>query len=617
MSVLTIVLRDVLLAKCESHREEGKMVLNTFLGDRYRFPIFRRLVLLCIDKYWTDYSCLLKRFLELIPDALDESDFEVELHDILHNHHLDLSPPLTIKLKELIGNVPQYYIKEGDKQSAYWQYMWLSPLRDNADFSSLYEEAKSKAEIKDDRPYKPERTTIRGGRVHHTSPISKEEVLKIPIDELVKYLNDFKGADSWQATFDGEPDREGLARVLRDAVKDNPMKFTDELNAFCDVKDHSYVHGVLMGLSEVWKAGNDLDWEKIFDFCLKYFGRDKNEILQEALQSEGEDSGKGKYIWVIDEITDLIAEGCKNEARAFDPKYFEKVEQIFDLIVPLLKSGGHPDTQRDALTFALNTTLGRTTKAYISFSFRVFKVRGKSEENWGLNRFERFFNMGVEGIIWFASYLPIMEYMDKHYSIEKVNLFAKKASSDFKWQMFMEGYLEGSQLYETVYHLMRQNYLKALESDVFQKQVDKRLVQHICLGYLYFSEQLKPQNSDGQDSLFWMMLTTVPRFGQTQSVARNSSFFWTRTGPTLKTEVKDRILEFWAWSYDQREFVRTLPWETNTTHFYLTWQNYPSFWIELVKSKKNGCFFVLHMLGTLAMPCFSSSVWLNSTTKRV
>ena len=100
---------------------------------------------------------------------------------------------MTTKLKELVGNVPQYYVKEGDESSAYWQYTWLSPLRDNDDFSSLYEEAKIKAKIKDDRPYKPERTTIRGGRVYHTSPISKEEVLKKPIDELVKYLNDFKG----------------------------------------------------------------------------------------------------------------------------------------------------------------------------------------------------------------------------------------------------------------------------------------------------------------------------------------------------------------------------------------------------------------------------------------
>ena len=120
------------------------------------------------------------------------------------------------------------------------------------------------------------------------------------------------------------------------------------MNVFCEVTDHHYVHSVLMGLAEVWKAGKDLDWEKIFDFGLKYFGRDKAAILKVTLRSEGEDSGKGKYIWVIDETVDLIAQGCKDDARAFDPKYFEKVEQIFSLIQPLLKSGGRPE-DRDAL----------------------------------------------------------------------------------------------------------------------------------------------------------------------------------------------------------------------------------------------------------------------------
>ena len=70
VSVITIVLRDVLLSKCESHREEGKMVLKDFLSERYRFPIFRRFILLCTDVYWTDYSDLLERFLELVPGLL-------------------------------------------------------------------------------------------------------------------------------------------------------------------------------------------------------------------------------------------------------------------------------------------------------------------------------------------------------------------------------------------------------------------------------------------------------------------------------------------------------------------------------------------------------------------
>lgn len=565
-AVLTVVLRDVLLAKCEAHHGEGKIILKILLSDRYRFPIFRRLVLLCVDKYWPDYSDLLEEFFELVPTALEESDFEVELHDLLRNHNLDLSPSLGTKVKELIGRVPEYYVNKGEKQSAYWQYLWLSPLRDNPDFSSLYREANKKAELKDDRPYEPERSTIKGGFVDHVSPISKDDVLRKPIDELVKYLNDFKGADFWQATFDGKPDRQGLARVLRDAVKDNPGKFTDDIDAFCEVKDHSNIHSVLWGFRDAWKDNQELDWEKILNFASKYLSRDKASILGEASQSEGEDYGEGKYIWIVDEITSLIADGCKNDERAFNPEYFDTVEQVFELILPLLKPEKHPDAEREALMYALNTTVGRTIMSYISFSRRVARVKKQAEEGWGAKKYERFFNMGVEASIWFGCYLSSIWNLDRQYTTEKIKVFEQKALDDFEWQRFMEGYLEGSQVDTDVYRLMRQNYLKAIENAAFQKRAGERLVQHICLGYLYFSELLAPNNDDGQESLFWKMLTQAEGLNRSNRWLQVPSFFWVVAGRVVANgqqdapkRIREKILEFWSWTYDQRDFVeRTL-----------------------------------------------------------
>ena len=50
--VLTIILRDVVLAKCETHREEGKQILESFLSDNFRFPVFKKICLMSIDRYW-------------------------------------------------------------------------------------------------------------------------------------------------------------------------------------------------------------------------------------------------------------------------------------------------------------------------------------------------------------------------------------------------------------------------------------------------------------------------------------------------------------------------------------------------------------------------------------
>ena len=160
--ILAIILRDVLLAKCGANRSEGTGVLDSFLSDQYEFPIFRRLVVLCVDKYWADYCELFDKFFEIVPDALEESAFEVELHDVLRTHNQGFSPQLKTKLKKLI-RVPEYYVKEGAKLTAYWKYKWFSPLRDNPDFSALYEETKQKAEPKDGKPYEPKRSAFEGG----------------------------------------------------------------------------------------------------------------------------------------------------------------------------------------------------------------------------------------------------------------------------------------------------------------------------------------------------------------------------------------------------------------------------------------------------------------------
>jgi hypothetical protein len=566
--VLTVILRDVLLAKCEVNREQGKQVLNSFLKDnKYQFPIFRRFVLLCVDRFWGEYFAYLDNLIEVVPTVFAESDLEVEMHDVLQSHNSAFSPALKEKLKALIDDVPQYYINKGDeKLIAYWRYKWLSPLRENPDFISLYEEAKQKAEPKDGKPYDVERSALKGGPVSHKSPVTKEEILQKPVTEIVKHLSDFQGADFWHGVFDGEPDKEGLANILQAAVKEDPKKITDNLDVFITT-DYFYLHRIFRGIKEAWNAGSEIDWKNIFDFSIRYLSRDKDVIMSEALKAQGRDSDKGLYIWIIDAIVELISDGSRDDARAFDPQYFDKAEQIFDLILPLLKGEKNPDSQSDAVTYALNTTLGRTIMAYVSFSLRVVRGTQKKKEGWGRNKFERFLPIGIDGFIWFGYYLPQMKYLDSDYTVEKINYFSQPDVLELEWQMFMEGYLIGSQVYNDLYGLMRKNYIKALESTIFKGRADEKLVEHICIGYLHFNEVLAQSNAENQPSLFWKMLdeaNTEDLRGRWEDVV---GFFWSISGRTLKKEdkdeqeepsedIKEKVVAFWKWTFDKQEFVK-------------------------------------------------------------
>ena len=90
-------------------------------------------------------------------------------------------------------------------------------------------------------------------------------------------------------------------------IKENPNKFSDEIDAFLGA-GYFYVHQMLSGIEKAWKDGKDIDWAKMFEFSIKYFERDKDIIIKGALQDQGADSGGGKYIWIVDDIVDLIAE---------------------------------------------------------------------------------------------------------------------------------------------------------------------------------------------------------------------------------------------------------------------------------------------------------------------
>ena len=565
--VLTTIFKKVLLSKCENNIAEAKIILELFLEPKYDFPIFRRFVLLCVDMYWEDCQYLLKKLFELMPNVLEVSDLEVELYDVLLHHNSNFDDEFKDKIKAFIDAVPEYYLKEGEKLTFYWKFKWLSPLKGNEDFISLYEEAKDKASPKDGKDYLPERSTLKGGFVTHKSPLSKEEILKMPVAEIIKYLNEFKGADFWHGTFEGEPDKEGLADVLQSAVKDEPDKFINALKQCIDI-DYFYLHRIIRGIKDAWNEGKDIDWEKYFAFSIAYLNRGKELIIKEALSAQGEDSGKGRYLWIIESLSDLIADGSKDDKRAFDAKYFDKAEKVFDLIIPFLKGEAQPDTQRDALTYALNTTLGRTVMNYLSFSLRVGRATQKKQENWGKDKFERFLPIGIDGYIWMGSYLPQINYLDTDYAKAKINYFSKQTVSDFQWQMFMEGYLTGARVYKDLYDLMRENYKKGISCDVFDDRVDKRLVEHICVGYLNLGESLS-ENNNGDESLFWKVLMSAGKLGKPDRWMEIAGFFWSITGRTkrkkdadkdskeeLPEDHKNKILEFWRWTFNNPDIVK-------------------------------------------------------------
>jgi len=562
---LTAIIRDILLAKCESNKEGGREIIRKLISEEYPFPIFRRLALYCIDNYWEDYSDILEKMIVIFPDMFQQGEYEVELYDIFANHNTKFKKSLLKRLENIIENVPDEYVSEN--LASFWKFKWLSPLRDHPDFKILYDEVVKVIKPKNGKPYEPDRVTVKSGYVTHRSPWLKEEILQMTIGELVKHLKEFKGAASWMEASEGEPDKEGLASALENAVTENPNMFSNEIDLLSRI-DVFYLERILRGFNSAWKNEKELEWGRIFSFFINYIEHEGGSHIRKAFQSQGEDGGDKKYIWIVTGIFDLIADGCREDSHAFSAEYFDRVEKLFQLLLPLIKSDQKPDIQNDSLSYALNTTLGRAIVAYITFALRVARVSKTKEKNWGVNKYERFLEKGIEGYIWFGAYLPQLKYLDKKYVEEKIISFSEKVATDSNWKAFMEGYLMGANVYRDIYLFMQQNYLKALGMNVFKEDVDRRMVEHICIGYLYGDELLQPQDADGKKSLFWYMLMKSGEIGKNDRWQKVIDFFWGKTGRTVKegendsnaaplTKIKSKILEFWAWTFSEAKLVKS------------------------------------------------------------
>jgi len=553
--VLTSILRDVLMSKCKSNPPIGRTVLNKFLGKEYQFPLFRRLVLFVINSNWSEYRDLFWQFLECIPHAFDESDYEVELYKLLQQNVNQFTPEEKEKVRNMISRGPRWLPDEKQEvYTAYWKQKWYFAMREDPYFAELYEEQRKISKIEKVEP-PSEKGLVEVHWGEGPSPLSKEGILAMSNLEIAKYLNEFQEKDRWEG-----PTRRGLAEALKATVKENPNKFVEDLSPFLNV-DYLYVYNILYGFEGAWKEKKSFNWGKLFNFAKKYIN--KENFLEESKKAQGED-WHSDHIWIINVIADLIQEGTRDDSWAFPEDYFGQAEEIIDILLRMLEKFPKKEevTHRDFVTEALNTSYGGVIIAIILFSLRKARVDDKKgvkkDIRWDPLRYNKLLKDGIiEAFTLFGQYMPNFAYLNRTWIEQKIREFENLTCDDIKWQAFMEGYLFGYRVYKDLYHLMRNHYLKAIENEFGKDHEGDRLVQHISIGYLRGDESI-----DGEDSLFKKVIDKW-KYSQIQKIV---DYFWSQ-GRSLKEEVKEkeseedkkvknRIREFWRWTYADKDMIK-------------------------------------------------------------
>ena len=541
VEMLSLILRDMVLAKARKDRTVTHRMFEKFLGAEYQYPLFRRIILFVIGTEWNDYK---NTFWEMLKEDVtgqffDDSHFEADLFKVLEKNAKQFLPEQKKEIKRIIERGPQRYVPEDnqDKYKAYWQQKWYSALKSDPEFAQSYEEKKKISQIEEEIPGKEPEVRIGPG----PSPLNKEDILEMSNEELARYLISFKTEDRWRG-----PTVEALSEILMQTVREKPEKFTENLGPFLEIP-YLHVCNILRGMKEAWNGKRFINWGELFGFIKKYINR---QTFWENQFKISDDRWDANCLWVTGMVGELIQEGTRDDAWAFSEDYFDIAKETLFLILEKQKPEEREEI-KDSVSYALNSSLGKLITALIYLALRIARVQGKKrnthEVKWANDMKDKYDKLledqTIEAYTLFGEYMPNLYYLDKKWVEDKIklllNTFREKPSL---WRFFIEGYLFGRQVYDNLYDLMREHYQLAIEYSFEDKDTEKLLVQHVCIGYLRGHENFN------ENSLFGKML----KKWKPTHIKEIVDFFWMQRDFKDDGNVREKIIDLWRWIYENK-----------------------------------------------------------------
>jgi len=546
--ILTLILRDIVLGTAKKNKAVVQEVFINFLSTRYQYSIFKRIILFVIGECWEDYRKEFWKFLEDKggEEIFDDPHYEAEIYTLLESNVKKLRPEEKTTIMQIIAKGPQRYLPEERKNEylSYWKQKWYSALKLDEEFLSLYEGQKAITHLEEEIRFKEPHSKWGPG----PSPLTKEEILQMSNDELAQFFTKFETKDFWKG-----PTVDGLSDTLRAAVMEKPEKFCTLFSPFLN-SPYLYIYEILWGIKDAWSNKKAIEWEKLFDFLKKYIERD--DFWHDKFKLSIPEHKDADHEWVSGMIGELIEAGTQDDKWAFDESYLPIAQKILFCILDNLKKEAMKE-EHDPMMDALNTPFGKIITALINLALRkarLGKQRGTiTDIKWSediKNKYEKLLNDKItEAYTLLGLYMPNFYYLDKVWVEQKIKEFESIEEQEL-WQAFMAGYFYISTVYNGLYELMRNHYLKAINYPFKEDHSEERIVQHLAVGYLRGVENLSA------DSLFGIMLEGW----EPSQVIEVIDFFWTQRGYFEKVadsgdiEIKkqnDRIIDFWRYIFSK------------------------------------------------------------------
>jgi hypothetical protein len=533
-------MRDVLLSWVDSDPTgESSNYIAELLRDSNE--MVRRIAIYVLDQHWQLLSGLYE---SIVGPELFSSRNIHEAYNLLKNNFAEFSDSYKDTTLEAIRKLP--LPKDDENPEGHLKYLqrnWLSAIAGNGHkatdewFDLLNSDLTiGRLSSHPDFHYYSESFDGTG-----PSPYTAQELLAYSENgDLINTLNDFIPSNDWRG-----PSIHSLVQALEEAVKLKPKEFLHRLEDFHRA-NRPYQYGVISGFKRLWNEseGKELPdywgvaWPKLFDFFDKLL---TPEFWSEPVV-EGKDLTPTRN-WIPSAIAEFLQAGAKKDEHSFSadllPRSFLVIENLLNNVEPVTEASDDPMSQ------AINSEKGKAIEALFNHALRSCRVsdqlHGNHLEIWEslLPVFDREIDKckgkNYEFSTLAAAYLPNLEYISPEWVRDNFDKIFP-AAYPVNFLCAIDGLTYCSATQSNYALLVAHGVLdRAFSTDLKGRQARERLIQRICLAYLWGDEQL--------DSPRIELLFHPERIDDLKDAVE---FFWSVRRQELTPEQVEMVINFWS-----------------------------------------------------------------------
>lgn len=517
--------------------DKVKSFVEQFLNEKH--SIFKRLAFHTINNKYDELKEFFWNWFDAHKGTINTT-FKHELYKLLEDNNSKFSEDEFEKLIAWIESLDysKYYDDASAEQleivTAYKKKEWLWSIKSSSiKAQELYEKYNVINPSEIEHPGFDHWTSGLTLKAGYESPIEEKDIFCTKtVDKIVHEIKTFDPSKIEKERFTRDSDLiEGMANDLADCVKENPNKYSLEMEKFIEL-DWIYKYHLIYGLTNALKEKKKFEWGKVLDFILKIMDKDFFASQEQYV------------LWLKGQIASLIEDGTKRDENAFDKKHLPLAKEVLFLLINH-KEEEQIEYDRDMSTYVLNSINGKALHALINYALRYGRLNSSQKIKWEDDVKEFFTKQLDENTEYSKSiftilgdYLPHLRFLDKEWVDSNFNKIFPMENEDL-WEIAISGYfLYSSTVYTDIYEEFKQygHLDKALKHKFKSDEIQQKIIQHICIMF----------NSSKDDETIFDAIESKDQ----ESILELIRFMWQVDRKNITEEARTKIFGLWQKIYE-------------------------------------------------------------------